>query len=83
MLIADQREVLPHRLFPDACFVVGVTKLDQYPAFVLEEFREALAAKGHIIPMFCLDPPVASQVEFLAKALLTVGYSRDSQSVPR
>jgi hypothetical protein len=67
VLIADQREVLPHRLFQDACFVVGVTKLDQYPAFVLEEFREALAAKGHIVPMFCLDPRVATRSNSLPR----------------
>jgi len=66
------------RIVPDACCVVGVTKLDQHPAFTLGDFRDALAPKGHIVPVARLDPRVASQVEFLVKALLTVGYGRDS-----
>ncbi|WP_147207025.1 hypothetical protein [Xanthomonas oryzae] len=31
-----------------------------YPAFALGDFRDALAAKGHIVPMVRLDPRVAS-----------------------
>lgn len=53
------------RIVPDACFFVGVTKRDQYPAFALDDFRDALAAKGHIVPVVRLDLRVASEVEFL------------------
>lgn len=58
---------------------MGATKLDQYPAFALGGFCDALAAKGHIVPVVRLGMRrVASQVELLVKTLLTVGYGRDS-----
>lgn len=65
------------RIVPDACFVVGVTKLDQYPSFRLADLRDGLLKLGFSVPVVRLDARVTSQVEFLVKVLLTARYALD------
>lgn len=59
------------RLAPSASFTVGVTRSDLASEFKLDEFRNALIAKGFRLPVVKVDVREASQARFLVKILLS------------
>ena len=63
-------------LAPQACFAVGVTRTDLTDGFALPEFRDALLARGHRLPVLRVDARQPLQVDFLIKALLSYQYGR-------
>lgn len=62
-------------LAPDACLAVGVTRTDLVDNFSLPAFRDALAERGHRIPVMRVDARQAIQVDFLIKTLLSYRYA--------
>lgn len=59
------------QIAPEACFAVGVTMTDKLDTFGFAAFRDALAERGHRLPVMKVDAREEIQVDFLVKALLS------------
>lgn len=65
------------RIAPGASMAVGITRMDEYPDFLVPAFRDALFAHGLRLPVMRVDARSATQVSFLVKSLLAYRHAAE------